>query len=411
VSVYRPRKKDGSYRSSIFIYDFWLKPAGKAEPERFQGPTGQKTRSAALKAEARFRELAVLGKLSEAMTLADACERYLAELLDDPKKPKARQQQELCMSELQRFLGSDTPLVSITPDDVSKAAQRRAQTPVTKFKRIGNFVRKRDRLPGYEPQHAWRETDKLPTPATVNRQFIEPLRRVLRRAKKQWGVPLDLDQFTWGGRDGVKRTEPAGRVRELSTDEDRKFWHALDPAYADLCELYIISGKRQAIWLGLTKNNVNLASGTITTRALKKRRPEIKTTRMTERELEIVARAYAESPEGCNSLFTAISKSPRDRKARIPITPRMLRSKVQAACATAGINDFKPHDFRHTFGSRLMRDTGNLKLTQEAMEHASITSTLRYTHVQQDEILEARARLSVARNIEPEKPAERKRSA
>lgn len=411
MSVYRPRKKDGSYRSSIFLYDFKVKPAGKAKSERFQGPTGQKTRSAALKAEARFRELAVLGKLSETMTLEQACARYLAELVEDPSKPNARRQHELCLSELLRFLGPDTPLVSITQNDVSDAARRRAHTPIAKLKRIGSFVRKRDRLTGQAPEYRWRETDKLPTPATVNRQLIEPLRRVLRRAKKQWGVPVDLEQFTWGGRDGVKRSEPAGRVRELSADEDRSFWQALNPAYADLCELYLISGKRQAVWLGLTKTDVNLASGTITTRLLKKRRPEVRTTKLTQREFEIVAKAYADSPKDCPVVFTAVSESPRDRGARIPITPRMLRTKVAAACATAGIMDFHPHDFRHTFGSRLMRDTGNLKLTQEAMEHASIASTLRYTHVQQEEVLEARARLSVSRGIEPKKAIERKRSA
>ncbi|CAA2137730.1 Tyrosine recombinase XerC [Hyphomicrobium sp. ghe19] len=68
-----------------------------------------------------------------------------------------------------------------------------------------------------------------------------------------------------------------------------------------------------------------------------------------------------------------------------------------AACAKAGIEDFHPHDFRHTFGSRLARATKNIKLVQKAIDHSNIKSTLRYVSVQQEEIVEARGRVQTAR--------------
>lgn len=331
------------------------------------------------------------------MTIGEATQRYLDEVAVDADTDHARQTQELHMAELRRFFGEGTLLCSITPDDVAKAASARARTPLTRLKRLGSFVRKRDRKSEQQVAYSWRETDRLPTPATVNRQLIEPLRRVLRRAKKVWKVPVDLDQFQWGGRDGVKRQEPEGRSRELSAAEEAAFWTALDADYRDLAELFIISGKRQSIWLDLEKSKVDIEGGTITYRLLKKRRAEIRVSELTDREREIVKQAFDESPEDCHFVFTAISKSPRDRKARRKVSPRMFREAVAAACEKARVADFRPHDFRHTFGSRLIRATRDLRLTQEAMEHSSIASTLRYTHVLQEDVKKARASVTVLR--------------
>ena len=49
--------------------------------------------------------------------------------------------------------------------------------------------------------------------------------------------------------------------------------------------------------------------------------------------------------------------------------------------AKAGVKDFRFHDYRHDFGTKLLRETGNLKLVQKALNHRDIKSTLRYAHV------------------------------
>jgi hypothetical protein len=49
--------------------------------------------------------------------------------------------------------------------------------------------------------------------------------------------------------------------------------------------------------------------------------------------------------------------------------------------AEAGVKDFRFHDYRHDFGTKLLRETGNLKLVQKALNHRDIKSTLRYAHV------------------------------
>lgn len=47
----------------------------------------------------------------------------------------------------------------------------------------------------------------------------------------------------------------------------------------------------------------------------------------------------------------------------------------------AGVVNCTPHRFRHTFATRLLRETGNLRLVQQALAHESIEDTALYTLV------------------------------
>jgi len=70
----------------------------------------------------------------------------------------------------------------------------------------------------------------------------------------------------------------------------------------------------------------------------------------------------------------------------------------------AGINDFRFHDLRHTFGSWLAMDGFSLKTIQELMGHKSIEMTLRYAHLSPEhkrlavERLEKRSRIFDRKN-------------
>ena len=223
------------------------------------------------------------------------------------------------------------------------------------------------------------------------------MRRLLRRARKHWNIPIDLEQFQWGGRDGIKRDEPDERTRELTSDEEARFWAHIDEGYEDLCELYIISGKRELIWTDLTKQQVDLSQHSVKIRVLKKRRNRIVDAKLTPREFEIIATAYALSPANNAYVFTARSYRKRDGGLRRRISPRMLYSHVKKACDAAGIPDFHPHDFRHTFASRALRKDPNLKKLQEALDHSSIKSTARYAHVLEEDVVKMRSWVTVSR--------------
>ena len=71
--------------------------------------------------------------------------------------------------------------------------------------------------------------------------------------------------------------------------------------------------------------------------------------------------------------------------------------------AKAGVKDFRFHDYRHDFGTKLLRETGNLKLVQKALNHRDIKSTLRYAHVLDEDVATA----VEARRKVPEKVPDR----
>jgi integrase len=95
----------------------------------------------------------------------------------------------------------------------------------------------------------------------------------------------------------------------------------------------------------------------------------------------------------------AISKKGEDHQLRLPIDGKVIlwaapRKWWLAALAEAKITDLRWHDLRHTFATRLMMHTGNLKIVQEACGHANITMTARYAHVSQSDLAEAMSGVS-----------------
>lgn len=69
----------------------------------------------------------------------------------------------------------------------------------------------------------------------------------------------------------------------------------------------------------------------------------------------------------------------------------------QAALDEAKIQNYRWHDNRHTFCSRLVQAGVHLKVVQDAAGHASIASTMRYAHFAPSQIVDAMAVLNAKR--------------
>jgi integrase len=63
-----------------------------------------------------------------------------------------------------------------------------------------------------------------------------------------------------------------------------------------------------------------------------------------------------------------------------------VNSSFAAAKRRAGIEDFRFHDLRHTFASRLVMRGASLKTVQELLGHADLTMTMRYAHLSQEHL-------------------------
>ena len=74
------------------------------------------------------------------------------------------------------------------------------------------------------------------------------------------------------------------------------------------------------------------------------------------------------------------------RGQRYPLTFNGIKTQWRRLRTRAGLTDFRFHDFRHDVGTKLLRQTGNLKLVQKALNHADIKTTTRYAHVLTEEV-------------------------
>ena len=57
-----------------------------------------------------------------------------------------------------------------------------------------------------------------------------------------------------------------------------------------------------------------------------------------------------------------------------------VKKSFSAVCRKANITDFRFHDLRHTFGTRLADAGVDVVKIKELMGHASIVTTMRYIH-------------------------------
>jgi integrase/recombinase XerD len=74
------------------------------------------------------------------------------------------------------------------------------------------------------------------------------------------------------------------------------------------------------------------------------------------------------------------------------VNTRYLRELVKRKAQAAGIAEadrVTPHVLRHTFATDLLRETKNIRLTQKALGHANLATTMIYTHVADDELEQA----------------------
>ena len=77
------------------------------------------------------------------------------------------------------------------------------------------------------------------------------------------------------------------------------------------------------------------------------------------------------------------------------VNTRYLRELVKRKASAAGIPEgdrVSPHSLRHSFATDLLRSTKNIRLTQKALGHASLATTMIYTHVADEELEKAMKR-------------------
>jgi integrase len=166
--------------------------------------------------------------------------------------------------------------------------------------------------------------------------------------------------------------EPEGRVRFLGADEEkalRDTVRAQSLEHEAEFDLALNTGMRRGEQYGLTWDRVDLERGILTVFGKTGRRFV---------PINSAAKAAILYLHGVSngSKFVCPDKRRDDQKD--------WRQWFERACRTAKIDNFRWHDLRHTFASRLVMAGVDLRSIQELCGHRSIVTTQRYAHLSPD---------------------------
>lgn len=187
---------------------------------------------------------------------------------------------------------------------------------------------------------------------------------------------------------------PKSRVRFLSIDEERKLLKELDPNREefglkpleertellkqqlqdnfDLVILLLDTGARYSEIAGLYWKNINLAD-----RSISLWRPKVQNESvlyMTDRVYQVLRRRH--EVKQSQYLFTN-SKGGKRGYSTV---------SIRRAFRRAGLSDCTIHTLRHTHASRLIQNGINIYEVKEILGHADIKTTMRYAHLEQQNV-------------------------
>jgi integrase len=355
VSIYK------SAKSPYWQYDFEI------GGHRFFGSTKTRIKRDAEKVEAAKREKAkqYVSQMQAARTslrLDDVAGRYWSEVGQHHVRSDNTWH---LISLLLEFFGKDKLIIDISDDDVIK-------------------------LVAWRRGHRARPGGPLLSPFTVN-DTTKQFKKLFNRAKV-WGVQFEHEP-QWR-RHLLK--EPPERIRELREDEAERLEVATRDDLAPFFAFAMATGMRLSECL-LRWSEVDFPNRQLCKQGKGRRWVSVPLT-PTVRDILWPRRGH--HPE---FVFTFVAQRTgpvkgRTRGQRYPLTAGGVRAAWKRLRDRAGIADFRFHDFRHDFATKLLRETGNLKLVQRALNHADIATTTRYAHVLDDEIADAVERVAKSRN-------------
>ncbi len=180
-------------------------------------------------------------------------------------------------------------------------------------------------------------------------------------------------------REVKKFKENNERTRYLTEEEEPLLKAEFPEEHWSKVEIAYNTGMRRGEQFNLRWSDVDFHSHTIAIRIPKSGEKEH--VKMNDRVTEILRSL----PSRLKSEWVFPSET-----GNTPLNANNFINRVlEPALKEARISDFRWHDLRHTFGSRLIMAGVDLRTVQELMRHKTIKMTLRYTHLSPTHTLEA----------------------
>jgi integrase len=215
------------------------------------------------------------------------------------------------------------------------------------------------------------ELAKSRAAASVNR-YLAALKTAFSRAVKNGKLE----------RNPVKAVkmfkENNARVRYLKVEEEAALMGEIPEEYRPIILVALHTGLRRGELFSLKRDNIDFRTETITISRTKN--GGIRHVPMNKVVMETLRRM----PTRLKSEYVFVSR------LGIPINAHNFYGRVfKPALKRAGIKDFRFHDLRHTFASRLAMQGVSLLANKELMGHKTIAMTQRYAHLSPSHLKEA----------------------
>lgn len=170
------------------------------------------------------------------------------------------------------------------------------------------------------------------------------------------------------------------RSRWLTAEERDRLIDACDGEIQGLVTFLFFTGARLGEAFELTWQNVGDGAVHLTTRKGKSKARRVRSVPLAER----AALAVGVRPAGAKSDDFVFPAPKGGRWLRQHFYPHWQR-----ACEQAGIEDFRPHDCRHTFASLLVQRGVGLRQVADLLGHSSLGMVMRYSHLAPTQLQDA----------------------
>lgn len=206
------------------------------------------------------------------------------------------------------------------------------------------------------------------SPATRNRQFYTPASAVLHHAAKKGWCPKPVIE---------RPKQPKGRIRWLEPDEANNLIEACSPHLRPLVMFLLYTGARASEAIYLDWSNVDL----------ERRHVQFLETKNGEaRGVPLHSRVVAELAK-LKHREGAVFRRPGTKRKPLgePYKRKIggggqIKTAFKGACRRADIEDFRPHDCRHTWATWHYRANRDLGALQKLGGWKSLPMVMRYAH-------------------------------
>lgn len=351
MSVYKPKK------GRFWWYDFQYKG------ERYTGSTGATTRSKAERVEASQRVKVASGEVKKAPKVIPTLSQA-ATIWWETKIDKASADQMLARVTLAvELVGKSKPVNEVAFGDIQRAIQKR--------------------------RAMFTPSKRPPSNATVNRDLIATLRPTIKLARKMLNDgkdPVHFPEIDWGE---LALAEPKPKPKGLSGAEVESLLDVVPDNLREFVRFMRRYGPRISEMF-FKPEDVDVEGRRVTLRDRKGGDDHVVPI-MVEDAAMLAARISRAKAAGLETVWYREVVDPKTKAVSLVArTPRGVGKALSEAVTEAGLRASKgargSHVLRHTAGTDMLRATGNVRLAQKLLGHASLQSTLVYAHALEDDL-------------------------